>query len=98
MTGVDDLRDVERELERVVARAAGAAPQRRQAAEAIVAQTRLLTDEIPATASIPDLQAPGLGAMIAVLGTDYLSAARATVVPDPAPVLATLIALRRALP
>ena len=106
MTDSDDLRELERELHRVVdrlismplTRAAGTAADCRRAALEIVEQTRILTDEIPAGAAVPELGPQGLGAMLAVLGTDYLEAARRTPHPDVSVVTAALVDLRRALP
>jgi hypothetical protein len=106
MTHPGRLHELERELDRVVDRLttmplskAGQATQPcREAAEVLVAQTRTLTAEIPVDAVVPDLGPQGLGAMIAVLGHDYLDAARASSEPDLDPVLDALVALRRALP
>jgi hypothetical protein len=105
---VDAFDDVERELGRVVdrltsmplAKAALATEDCHRAAEVVVAQTRLLSDDIPADSQVPDLGPQGLGAMIAVLGGDYLDAARASGSGpvDPGPVLDALVSLRRALP
>lgn len=101
-----DLHEVERELSRVVdrltsmplSRAASAADDCRLAAELIAARTRALGAPIPDDAALPTLGPSGLGAMIAVLGRDYLDAARASSEPDLDPVLDALVALRRALP
>lgn len=106
MTDSDHLREVERDLNRVVdrlnsmplRRAEGAAADCRRAALVIVEQTRLLTDEIPADAALPRLGPQGLGAMLAVLGTDYLDAARRAPHADASVVTAALVDLRRALP
>lgn len=106
MTDPEQLRDLERELGRVVdrltsmplAKAAGAAADCRRAALEIVEQTRILTDEIPPDATVPELGPQGLGAMLAVLGTDYLDAARRTPHADVSAVTAALVDLRRALP
>jgi hypothetical protein len=106
MTDSDALRDLARELDRVVdrlnsmplARAEAAAADCRRAAQVIVEQTRLLTDDIPADATLPHLGPQGLGSMLAVLGGDYLAAARASSEPDLGPALDALVALRRALP
>ena len=96
--------DVERELRRVVDRLMTLSLDRletcgtdcRRAAEVLVARTRALDPEVPLGARVPDLGPQGLGAMLAVLGRDYL----AVVDSDPAArdVLAALVALRRALP
>jgi hypothetical protein len=106
MTDPDGLREIERELDRVVdrlnsmplTRAGAASPDCRRAALVLVEQTRLLTDDIPPDATLPDLGPQGLGSMLAVLGGDYLAAARASSEPDLGPVLDALVELRRALP
>jgi hypothetical protein len=106
MTDPEDLRELQRELDRVVdrlssmplAKAAVAAHDCRRTALVIVEQSRLLTDEIPADATPPDLGPQGLGAMIAVLGNDYLDAARPIATADVSVVTAALVDLRRALP
>lgn len=106
MTDSEQLRDLERELGRVVdrltsmplAKAASASEDCRRACLVIVEQTRRLTDDIPADADLPALGPQGLGAMVAVLGNDYLAAARRSPAPDLAPVLDALVRLRRALP
>lgn len=106
MTDPEDLRELERELDRVVdrlnsmplARAANAAADCRRAALVIVEQTRLITDEIPAEADLPDLGPQGLGAMLAVLGVDYLVAARRVPDADNSAVTGALVDLRRGLP
>lgn len=100
------LNDVERELDRVVdrlmsmplARADAAAPAVRDAAQSLLAQCRLLDSGIPAEATIPELGPAGRGALIAVLGRDWLTAARTTDEPDAEAVLGILVTLRRALP
>ncbi len=102
----DELYEIERELRRIVDRltsmpldrAATATADCEQAAQLLLAQTRLLTDDIPADARIPMLGPQGIGAMIAVLGRDYLNAAHASEASDPSPVLDALVTLRRALP
>lgn len=96
----------ERELGRVVdrlnsmplARAEQATQPVHDTAALILARTRLLTDDIPVDAQLPDLAPQGLGSMIAVLGRDYLDAARASSDADLGPVLDALADLRRALP
>ena len=106
MSYPEALRELERELDRVVdrltsmplARAESAARDCRQAALVIVEQTRLLTDEIPADAAVPGLGPQGLGAMLAVLGTDYLAAVRRVPDADLSAVKGALVTLRRALP
>jgi hypothetical protein len=98
--------EVKRELQRVVDRLSSlplaktelAADDTMVAAQVLVDQTRLLTGEVPAEAQPPRLGSHGLGAMLAVLGREYLHAARASRDSDPAPVLDALVTLRRALP
>ena len=106
MSDAVDLHDVERELGRVVdrlvtlplARADAAAAPVHAAAEELLAQCRRLDPDIPAAAAIPELGPAGLGPLIAVLGRDWLTAARSHQDPDAAPVLETLVTLRRSLP
>ena len=101
-----DLDAVERELGRVVdrlnsmplSRAGSAVDDVRTTAALVVDQTRLLTDAIPSQAELPRLGPQGLGAMLAVVGHDYLDAARASSEPDVSPVLDALVSLRRVLP
>ena len=101
-----DLDQVEAELRRIVdrlttmplTRAESVADSCRELGEFLVAQTRLLTDEIPVDARVPSLRPSGLGAMIAVLGHDYLDAARAAHDADVTPVLDRLVETRRSLP
>lgn len=111
---VANLDELETELRRIVdrltsmplARATSVAESCRELGEFLVAQTRLLTDEIPETARVPSLRPQGLGAMIAVLGRDYLAAARAAVDAGPdadgdvdvTVVLQRLTNMRRSLP
>jgi hypothetical protein len=100
------LDEVERELRRVsdrldslpLGKAATAGPDVERAAQVILGQTRLLTAEVPDDAVIPQLGPQGLGALVAVLGSDWLDAARASNEPEVEPVLDALITLRRALP
>ena len=106
MTDSEALRELQRELDRVVdrlnsmslARAEGTAADCRRTALVIVEQTRVLTDEIPVDATVPELGPHGLGSMLAVLGSDYLAAARITPQADVSIVTAALVELRRALP
>lgn len=106
MTDPEDLRQLERELGRVVdrltsmplTRAEAATADCRRAALVLIEQTRHLSDDIPIDATLPDLGPQGLGSMLAVLGGDYLAAARASSEPDLGPALDALVALRRALP
>jgi hypothetical protein len=100
------LDDVERELGRVVDRlmsmplnrVEGAAADVRTAADILLEQTRLIDAGIPPHVVIPDLAPQGQGPLIAVLGDDWLAAARASSTPDCGPVLDALVTLRRALP
>jgi hypothetical protein len=106
MTEPDALRELQRELDRVVdrlnsmplGRAEGTAADCQRAALVIVEQTRLITDEIPVDATVPELGPHGLGSMLAVLGSDYLAAARQSANADVSAVTAALVDLRRALP
>jgi hypothetical protein len=106
MTDPDGMRHLQRELDRVVdrltsmplPRAESTAGDCRRTALVIVEQTRLLTDEIPADATVPELGPQGLGAMLAVLGTDYLAAVRRVPDADLSAVTGALVTLRRALP
>ena len=96
--------DVERELRRVVDRLttvplnrlADCGPACADAAAVLLAHTRARDAAVPEDAALPVLAPHGLGAMIAVLGRDYL----AVVDDDPGAdeVLAALVGLRRALP
>jgi hypothetical protein len=106
MTDPEAERELRRELDRVVdrltsmplARAESTAGDCRTAALVIVEQSRLLTDEIPADAVVPELGPQGLGAMLAVLGADYLAAVRRVPDADVSVVTGALVTLRRALP
>lgn len=100
------LSDVERELNRVVdrlttmplTRATSAQAPVRQAAAQLVDLTRSVGGTVPPDAQVPDLATHALGALIAVLGRDFLAAARAATDPDLDPALEALVSLRRALP
>jgi hypothetical protein len=102
----EDLRALEVELRRVVdrldsmplTRAAGATGPCYATASILLERTRALVSDIPATATLPSLGPQGLGSMIAVLGRDYLDAARASGRADVRPVLDALVELRRTLP
>ena len=101
-----DLHDVEVELTRVVDRlnsmplnrAAAASSECRDTALLLVERTRQLDADVPPDAALPELAPQGLGAMLSVLGHDYLAAAAAHPEADVQPVLERLTALRRALP
>lgn len=101
-----NLDQVEAELRRIadrlstmpLTRAESVVDPCRELGEFLVAQTRLLTDEIPVDARVPSLRASGLGAMITVLGHDYLDAARAADDADVTAVLDRLVETRRSLP
>ncbi len=111
------LDEVERELDRVVDRlnsmplvkAESATDDTIRAAQVLLDRTRLLAGDASSGAALPRLGPQGLGAMIAVLGRDYLDAARASSPPaepagvvsdpaDPDSVLDALVRLRRLLP
>lgn len=103
---MDRYDDVERELGRVVdrltsmplAKAEAATADVEAAAELLVAHLREVDRDVPSDAAVPQLGPQGLGALIAVLGGDWLAGARATGDPDPEPVTAILVSLRRSLP
>lgn len=103
---MDRFADVSRELERVVdrlnsmplTRAVTATDDVRATAAVLVDETRLLGSGAPPEATLPELGPSGLGAMIAVLGNDWLTAARMADRADPSAVEAALVSLRRALP
>ncbi len=96
---MDQFDEVERELDRVVdrlnsmplAKAAQAHDACYVAAEALRRQTRLVDPAMP-DEPLPDLAPQGLGALIAVLGADWLRAARAAEA-DSAPMLEALTTL-----
>lgn len=106
MSDPTSLHDVERELDRVVdrlmsmplAKASTATPDVMAAAEALLDHCRQLDPEVPADATLPSLAPQGLGPLIAVLGTDWLAAARTSPAPDSEAVLDVLVRLRRSLP
>ncbi len=101
-----DVDDVERELRRVVDRlnsmpltkAEASTEDVYAAAGVLLDHTRRLDRSVPDGARLPELRPQGLGAMLAVLGSDWLDAARASSEPDVNPVLDALVTLRRALP
>ena len=107
MTDPEQLRDLERELDRVVdrltsmplAKAASAADDCRRACLVIVEQTRRLTDDIPADADLPRAGTAGTRRhgrrpreRLPRRGAEVASDA------DLAPVIDALVGLRRALP
>lgn len=102
----DPYADVQRELDRVVDRLAGmplakverATPDVTATAHTLLAALREVDPDVPDDAVIPHLGPTGQSALIAVLGDDWLRAARQTAEADPQPVLAALVALRHALP
>jgi hypothetical protein len=106
MSDAATLHDVERELDRVVdrlmsmplAKASTAMPDVMGAAQALLDHCRLIDPQVPDDAMLPSLAPQGLGPLIAVLGTDWLAAARTSTAPDSDGVLDVLVRLRRALP
>ena len=100
------LREVERELDRVVdrlmsmplAKASPATPDVMSAAGALLDHCRRIDPHVPADAALPSLAPQGLGPLIAVLGTDWLAAAPTSPDPDCDGVLDVLVRLRRSLP
>lgn len=106
MSDDEDLRVLNAELGRIVdrlntmplARAATVSADCYAVANLVLEQTRALTDEIPAEATLPDLEAHGLGALVNVLGRDYENAAKAAPRADIGPVVDRLVELRRSLP
>jgi hypothetical protein len=105
MSEPTSLHDVERELDRVVDRLmsmplakAATTPDVMSAAQALLDHTRRIDPQVPEGASLPTLEPQGFGPLIAVLGRDWLAAARSVQDPDTDSVLAILVSLRRALP
>lgn len=106
MSGPASLHEVERELDRVVdrlmsmslAKASIAATDVMAAAESLLDHCRRIDPQVPADAALPSLAPQGLGPLIAVLGTDWLAAARSANDPDSDGVLDVLVRLRRSLP
>ena len=102
----DGLRDVERELQRVVDRLAslslakvrGCSDDVLEAAAFILGEDRRLGADIPHGSTLPQLGPHGVGALLAVVGRDYLQTAKAAPGADIRPVLDRLVALRRSLP
>jgi len=101
-----EVHELEAELTRVVdrlnsmtlTRAGSAADDCYDAAELILGETRLLTDDIPIDAIVPRLAAQGLGSLLAVVGEDYEKAVEAAPQADVRPVIDRLVELRRSLP
>lgn len=106
MSDAATLHDVERELDRVVdrlmsmplAKASTATPDVMAAAQALLDHCRQIDPQVPAYATLPSLAPQGLGPLIAILGTDWLAAARTSTAPGSDGVLDVLVRLRRALP
>lgn len=102
----DQYDEVERELSRVVDRLGGmpltkvegAIPDVRATADVLLAALRDVDNAVPTDAALPKLGPSGQSALIAVLGDDWLRAARAHGDVDPGPVHEALVRLRRALP
>lgn len=102
----DRYSEVERELARVVDRLGGmpvAKVERAMAdvttgADALLAALRRIDPDVPPDAAVPVLGPTGQSALIAVLGGDWLRAARARGDVDPSAVLQALTGLRRSLP
>lgn len=105
-TSAGNLRDVERELQRAVdrltslplAKVPACSEDVLDAAGFIVAEARRLGAVIPPDAVLPRVGPHGLGAMLAVVGHDFLETAKAAPGADVQPVLDRLVALRRSLP
>jgi len=106
---VTELDDIERELGRVVDRLNSLplskveplVPRCHEVAETLVTATRAIGGDVPVDAFLPQVGAQAAGAQLAVVGADFLTAAR--LAPDGAPgplesVLDALTELRRALP
>ncbi len=106
MATADELHALETELERVVDRlngmplyrAATATDACYAAAEELLARTRALDRRMPADVALPRLAPHGLGSLLAVIGRDFLNAAKAAPLSDVQPVTERLIELRRSLP
>ena len=81
-----------------LAKASTATPDVMAAAHALLDHCRQIDPQVPADAILPSLAPQGLGPVIAVLGMDWLAAARTSVGPDSDGVLDVLVRLRRALP
>lgn len=106
MATVEDLHALETELERVVDRlngmplyrAATATGACYDVAEEILTRTREIDRDVPMEAALPTLEPHGLGSLLAVIGRDYVKAAKAASQADVTPVTDRLIELRRSLP
>ncbi len=94
------------ELERItdrlnsmpLARAESATGPVYEVANLLLAGTRQMTQDVPRQAELPHLGPHALGALIAVLGRDYLDAVAASPSSDTTAVVDALTALRRSLP
>ena len=103
---MSDLDDVATELRRIVDRLNSAPltkvepliPRCHELAVFLVDRTRALGAAIPLDAEVPLVGSSATGAQLAVLGRDYLEAARTTGQSETADVLERLAALRRELP
>lgn len=99
------LEEIERELDRIVDRLTSVALDRLPpiaekcyaTAQTIVDRTRPLEPGIPDVA-LPEVAPNSLGWQLAVVGRDYLNAARASGDPQAEIVQDALVELRRALP
>jgi hypothetical protein len=103
---VSHLVEVEIELGRVVdrlnsmslAKAERCADAVHQAASVILARTRDIDPSIPSAASLPRVGVSAVGSQLAVIGDDFLAAARRAPDPDVSGVYDVLVELRRSLP
>ena len=106
MSTEDEVRALETELDRVVDRlngmplyrAATATESCYAVAQEILTRTRSLDGDVPSDAALPRLEPHGLGSVLAVIGRDYVKAAKAAPLSDVMPVTNRLIELRRSLP
>ena len=100
------LREFEVELDRIVdrlnamplGRVESAADECHAVADYLLARTRELTGDIPDDAVLPRVGPQAVGAQLAVIGRDYLTAMASAPVTDVRPALYQLVALRRSLP
>ena len=103
---IDTLREFEVELDRIVdrlnamplGRVESAADECHAVADYLLARTRELTGDIPDDAVLPRVGPQAVGAQLAVIGRDYLTAMASAPVTDVRPALYQLVALRRSLP